>query len=312
MQDNARKITYGAMMIVLFAILLAVSLYVPVLGNVTMFFIPLPIILYRLKYDRTSAILITMTGVTLSFLIGGILLVPLAFVHGLLGFVVGETVKTGKTKLYTLMATGLTMLITGAIMYVASVVIFNINVIEAMFKGVREMQEQMSSLMEKFGGLPENYDEMMESTLTFYQNAVPSLFIITVFILTFIYITLNLEVAHRLGNKVEKFPPFREMRLPMITVILYGGVLLMSLFLKVEPGSNFYLISINATMILRFLFLLQGISFIHHYMHELKLPKVVTIVATGFALLLSPITTILGILDVGVNIRAWIGKDKTK
>lgn len=37
MQDNARKITYGAMMIALFAILLAVSLYVPLLGSIIMF-----------------------------------------------------------------------------------------------------------------------------------------------------------------------------------------------------------------------------------------------------------------------------------
>ena len=63
MQDNARKITYGAMMIALFAILLAVSLYIPLLGSVTMFFIPLPIILYRLRYDRTSSILVTMRRV---------------------------------------------------------------------------------------------------------------------------------------------------------------------------------------------------------------------------------------------------------
>ena len=57
---------------------------------------------------------------------------------------------------------------------------------------------------------------------------------------------------------------------------------------------------------------MQGISLIHHYMYEMKLPKVVTVIATVFALMLSPITTILGILDAGMNIRAWIGKDKMK
>ncbi|WP_318616550.1 YybS family protein [Sporosarcina sp. YIM B06819] len=312
MQDNARKITYGAMMIALFAILLAVSLYAPLLGNVTMFFIPLPIILYRLRYDRTSSLLVTATGVMLSLLIGGILLVPFALIHGLLGFVVGETVKTGKTKLYSLMATGLTLLITGMMMYVAAVFAFNFNAIDELFKVIDEVRVQMSSFMGKVGGLPDNYNEMMDSQIEFYQTAIPSMFIISVFVLAFIYITLNLEVASRLGNAVPKFPPFREMKLPVMTVILYGVVLLLSLFVATEPGTNFYLISINATMILRFLFLLQGISLIHHYMHEMKLPKVVTVVATGFALLLSPITTMLGILDAGMNIRAWIRKDKVK
>ena len=73
----------------------------------------------------------------------------------------------------------------------------------------------------------------------------------------------------------------------MITVIIYGVILLISLFADVKPGTNLYLIIVNATSILRFLFLLQGISFIHYYINEMKLPKVATVVATIFALMLS-------------------------
>ncbi|WP_342507557.1 YybS family protein [Sporosarcina sp. FSL K6-2383] len=312
MQDNARKVTYGAMMIALFAVLLAVSLYAPILGNVTMFFIPLPIILYRLRYDRASSLLVTTTGIMLSLLVGGIVLVPFAFIHGLLGFVVGDTVQTNKTKLYTLMATGLTLLVTGILMYAAAVLVFGFNAIDELFKMIDEAREQVTSFMGTLGGLPDNYDKLMDTQIEFYQTAIPSLFIITIFVLSFIYITLNLEVASRLGNKVQKFPPFREMKLPVMTVIVYGIVLLLSLFVPAEPGTNYYLITINATMILRFLFLLQGISFVHYFIYEMKVPKVMSVVATIFALLLSPITTMLGILDAGMNIRAWIRKDKLK
>jgi len=152
----------------------------------------------------------------------------------------------------------------------------------------------------------------MDSQIEFYQTAIPSMFIISIFVMAFIYITLNLEVASRLGNKIPKFPPFREMKLPVATVIVYGIVLLWSLFAPAEPGTNLYLISINATMILRFLFLLQGVSLVHHFIYNTKAPKVMTVVVTVFALILSPITTMLGILDTGMNIRAWIGKDKLK
>src|SRR6185437_12823288 len=103
-----------------------------------------------------------------------------------------------------------------------------------------------------------------------------------------------------------------EMKLPIITVIVYGVILLLTYTVKMEPGTNLYLICLNATIILRTLFLLQGISLIHYYMYKMKLPKVVTFVATLFALLFNPVTTLLGILDSGINIRAWIGKDKTK
>lgn len=312
MQDNARKITYGAMMIALFAILLAVTLYIPPLGMITIFIIPLPIILYRLRYNRTSSILVTVTGITLSLLVGGVTLVPFAFVFGLLGIVIGETVSIGKTKLYTLMATGLILLTTGTIMYVAAVFTVNFNVIDEFLTATDEIRLQMPLLMEKLGGLPNNYDKMIDSQITFYQTTIPSLFIISIFVMAFIFITVNLEVVSRLGNKVEKFPPFREMKLPVMTVIVYGIVLLLSLFIPAEPGTNFYLISNNATMILRFLFLLQGISLVYHIVYTMKASKVMTVIVTIFALVMSPITTMLGILDTGMNIRAWIEKDKVK
>ncbi len=312
MQDNARKITFGAMMIALFAILLAVSMYAPLIGNITMFFIPLPIILYRLKYDRASSLLMLAAAVTLSILIGGILLVPFALIHGILGFVIGETVGMGKTKLYIFMATGLTLLITSIVMYVGAVLLFGFNMIGELMKVMESSQEQVKVFMTNAGGLPDNYDEMISSTFAMYENTIPSIFILSVFMLAFIILTLNLGVAKRLGFEVPKFPPFRDLKLPVITVILYGAILLISLLTEMKAGTNLYLITGNATVILRFLFLLQGISLIHYYINEMKLPKVATVVATIFALLLTPVTTLIGILDSGVNIRAWIRKDKSK
>jgi uncharacterized protein YybS (DUF2232 family) len=312
MQDNARKITFGAMMIALFAILLAVSLYAPLIGNITMFFIPLPIILYRLKYDRASSLLVWVAGIVLSLLIGGILLAPFAFVHGFLALVIGETIRMGKTKLYSFMATGLTLLISVMMIYVGAVLFFGFNMIDVLRTAMQDSKEQTSSIMSKYGGLPDNYDEVFDSTLSMYEYTIPSLMILFVFALAFIIVTLNLGVAKRLGFEVPKFSPFRDMKLPVIAVILYGAILLISLLTEMEPGSNLYLITSNATVILRFLFLLQGISLIHYYINEMKLPKVASVVATIFALLLTPVTTLIGILDSGVNIRAWIRKDKSK
>lgn len=312
MQDNARKITYGAMMIALFAILLAVSLYMPLVGSITMFFIPLPIILYRLKYDRASSLLVWVSGIFLSLLIGGILLAPFAFVHGLLALIIGETIRMGKTKLYSFMATGLTLLISGMMIYVGAVLFFGFNMIDVLRTAIQDSKEQTSSIMSKYGGLPDNYDEVVTSMLNVYEYTIPSLFIMSIFTLAFIILTLNLGVAKRLGFEVPKFPPFREMKLPIITVILYGGILLISLFTEMKPGTNLYLITVNATTLLRFLFLLQGISLIHYYVKEMKLPKVATFIATVLAMILTPITTMLGILDTGVNIRAWLRKDKLK
>ena len=132
------------------------------------------------------------------------------------------------------------------------------------------------------------------------------------FSLAFVFVSINLLVVKRLGHIVQSFPPFREMKLPLITVWYYLLILLSGFIFDMAQGTNMNLIYINATVILRFLFFLQGISLIHYYMNEKKLPKWVTVISTVFALFLSPITILLGVLDTGLNARTWIGKDKRK
>ena len=152
----------------------------------------------------------------------------------------------------------------------------------------------------------------MDASIDFYETAIPSLFIIGVFSFAFVFVTFNLIAVKRLGHNVQNFPPFREMKLPLITVWYYLIILLAGFIFDIGQGTNMYLIYINASVILRFLFFLQGISLIHYFMNDKKLPKWLTVVSTVFALFLSPITILLGVLDTGLNVRAWIGKEKSK
>ena len=89
-------------------------------------------------------------------------------------------------------------------------------------------------------------------------------------------------------------------------------IILLPLFMKIEIGSTAELMYVNGSFIIRFLFLLQGISFIHHITYEMKSKKWLTIVLSIVAILLSPLTVILGILDTGMDIRGWVGKNKSK
>lgn len=310
MQDNTRKITYGAMMIAIFVILLAITTYVPLLGSITIFFAPLPIILYRLQYDRSAAFLVTITGIV-SSLLGGIAMLPFAILFGLLGLVIGDTIKTEKTKLYTFMASGLTILVITIGSYAATILFLGIDVIKEMISLLQETQEQMLTFMESFGTPPEGFVEQMQETLDLTVAAIPAAFIIASYSLGLVMVILNLAVAKRLGHKVPQFPPFRLMKLPTLTVWVYLLILVVPLFVAIEEESTFFLIVVNASMILRLLFIVQGLSLIHYYMYEAKLPKWGTVISTVFAILLAPITILLGIIDTGMNIRAWIGRGKS-
>lgn len=310
MQDNARKITFGAMMIAIFVIMLAISVYVPLLGVVMSLFIPLPILLYRLRHDRAASILVMITATVVS-LIGGLALFPAAILFGALGLVIGDTIESGKSKLYTSMASGLTIVIITILTYVASIFFLGINVIEKSINLIREVQEEVFLSLEKYGEVTERLRQQTEQLMDSLLSTIPSSFMITCFSLAFIIVYLNLAIAKKLGHTVTNYPPFREMKLPLLTMWFYLLILLLPFFTTVEEGTTFYLIVINATIIFRFLFILQGISFIHHCVHEMKLPKGVTVISTIIAILLSPFTILLGILDIGMNIRAWIGRGKS-
>lgn len=312
MQDQARKITYGAMMVALFALLLAVTLYVPLIGFFTLFFIPLPILLYRLKYDRMSTIAVMAATFFVTAIIGGLLSVPAAIILSLVGVVIGETIQAGQSKLYVFMATGVTLLITSMMAYVGSIYVFNINPIDQLLNEFELMQEQMMTFLSSSGNTTREVEELISSTFVYYQSIIPALFILTSFLLAYFFVLPNLAIASRIGFQVPKFASFRNMRLPMITVFVYGILLLFSLFNRTDPGTTSYLVEANAMIILRFLFFLQGLSLIYYALHSMKLPIIVNVLATIFAALFSPITVLLGILDTGVNVRAWIGKDRMR
>lgn len=312
MQDRAGKITYGAMMMAMFVILLGITIYIPVVGLLTIFVTPLPIMLYRLRFDRASALLVLVGGILLSMLIGGLIVLPISLAFGAIGLVMGDTMAAKKTKLYTFMASGLTMLMTLMLTYVAVVLFFQVNIIEELMVALRESQEQMTAMMTRFGEVPENFEKQLTDMMAFYEAAMPSTFILGSFSFAFILVIVNAAIAKRLGHTLPRFGAFGDMKLPTPTVWVYLIIILMPFLAKLEQGSMSELIYVNASVILRVLFFVQGISLVLYYMKHMKLPKWVTVLAVLFAIILSPVTILLGILDTGMNFRAWISRDKSK
>ncbi|WP_153733052.1 YybS family protein [Sporosarcina obsidiansis] len=310
MQDQARRITYGAMMVALFAILLAFTMYVPLLGVLTLLFIPLPITLYRLRYDRLSTLLVAACTWLITLLIGGLLSIPSAIVLSMVGFVIGDTVRTSKSKLYVFMATGLTLLVSLSVMYLGTVWFFKINPIDQLLQQFQAVQEEALTILTGMGNTTRDVERLVAESFTYYQTIVPSLFILSVFIAAYLFVMPILAIAERLRFEVPKFASFVTMRLPFMTLVVYVGLLLFSIFSQTEQGTTLYLMEANAILIFRFLFFLQGLALIYFALQTMKLPRIVNVLATMLALFLSPFTVLLGSLDVAINIRAWIGKDK--
>lgn len=307
MQKNQTSyLTYGAMMIALFAILLAMSVYIPFLGFITSFIVPLPIAWFSAKFERKYAVYVTLIGLAISFIIGGIFGFIFALIVAPLGLIIGDSIRNHKSKLYLLMTSGIFLLLMTAVQYIISILILNINILEQFFEGIEIYYEQVGNIMASVGQLPKNYDEMVAHSLQLVQTMMPSYFIATMFATAFIYLSINLPLLRKLKIKVPKFPKFMHFKLPKAVLWYYLIVSILTLIISYEIGSFGYMATVNAMFILRALLFLQGVSLIHYYFHLQGYPRWTAILGTFLAIPLFTFTIILGVFDLGFNLRSYL------
>jgi len=305
--QKTRQLTNGAMMTALFAVLLAISVYVPVLSLISTLFLALPIAWYSAKYPVKASALVAVVGVVLSFLIGGLLSLPLALIHIPLGLMIGLSIHYKKSKLFMFMGASIVLLLSLMVQYMAAIAFFGINFLEEFMVTMRSSYEQAGTWLERLGSeSTQEYEELVAQFMLTFETLLPTLLILSVFTTVWFLLLILLPILKRLGIEVPKFPPFREMRLPKSVLWYYLIVFLVSLLSDFEQGTMAYLIFANASMLLQFLLFLQGVSFYHFYIHQEGWPRWVTVVVTVLAFPLQSFTSIIGILDLGFDIRGWI------
>ncbi len=303
---QTRKLTNGAMMAAVFTVLLAVSVYVPLLNAITTLFLALPIAWYSAKYDWKASALFGTVSLILAFLIGGLLALPLALIHVPLGVMIGLSIYYKKSKLFMFMGSGIVLLLSVMLQYVASIWLFGINVIEEMMTAIELSYKQTGALMESFGATGVDYDKFISQIMFSFETLLPALLILAVFTTVWVLLLILLPILKRLGTDVPKFPPFRDMRLPKSVLWYYLIVLLVPLLSDLQPGTMIYMIFINASIVLQFLLFLQGVSFYHFYIQQEGWPKWVKVLVTILALPLLSFTSIVGLVDLGFDIRGWV------
>ncbi|WP_203333362.1 YybS family protein [Planococcus beigongshangi] len=307
--QRTRQITNGALMAALFTVLLAVSLYVPILNLVTVFFLPLPIAWYSAKYPWKPSLLVAAVAFLLTFMAGGVLALPVAFLYVPFGFMIGLSIYYGKSKLYMFMGSSIILLMSVMLQYLISILLLGINVIEEFFKAIRISFAENMDMLKRYGGTEEQieqYNETAASLLGSLEVTMPALIIIMIFATVWIHLLINLPLLKRLGIQVPKFPPFADMKLPKAVLWYYLIVLLISMLSDLERGTMMFLAVTNAMLILQMLLFLQGIAFYHFYIKVEGWPKWVTAVVTVLAFPLQTFTIIVGIVDLGFNIRGWV------
>ncbi|OAK19378.1 YybS family protein [Bacillus wiedmannii] len=308
---NTKFITEGAALLAIYAMLLLISMYVPILGRVVTFALPLPFILLMIRYRLSNAFVIF----TAAFLIAVILGQPIGLiktvVFGVMGIVLGYMYKQQRKPLEILITGSLAYLVSIMLIYVASIKFFNIDFIKQMQNMFNESVVQ-SEKIASAAGMPVSKEqkELLAQMNDILQTIFPSIFVMASVCLSWITVMISGSVLRKLKHDVKPWPKFKDIQLPKSIVWYYVIFILLSTFIKVEPTSYLHMVFSNLYVIFALLLVLQGLTFIAFLAHSKGFTKgipIISFIVCMFIPMLFPLVTILGIIDLGISLRSKIG-----
>ncbi len=101
---QTKFITEGAVLLALYAILLLISMYVPILGTVVTFALPLPFILLMIRHKLSNVLVVFVAALFVTIIVSQPLNLVKTIMFGLIGIVLGYMYKTRKKPVEILIA----------------------------------------------------------------------------------------------------------------------------------------------------------------------------------------------------------------
>ncbi|MDX8363250.1 MULTISPECIES: YybS family protein [Bacillaceae] len=302
---NTKVLTEGAILLAIFIILVFISMYIPFLGSVSIFFLPLPIMLFTIRNGLRNGIILIIPAILLTIAVGSVLAVPLALMFTSGGIVTGYLIKKKKSHYMTLLIGTVIYLINITFIYVGSMLLFKIDFINEMTLLMNESITMATSMMEGVGqDVNEQVLKQFQATVDLFQYLIPSFFVMTAFLFALISLIVSIPIIKRFNINIEPWPPFRDLMLPKSVIWYYLITIIMSFV--IEEESSLFFPMINIDFILQLLMIIQGMSLLFYFLHHKGYSKVVQLFVFIISLFLIPIIRILGIIDIGFDLRKRI------
>ncbi|AJG59053.1 MULTISPECIES: YybS family protein [Bacillus] len=308
---STKFITEGAALLAIYAMLLLISMYVPILGAVVTFALPLPFILLTIRYKLSSAFVIFTAALFITVIVSQPMNLVKTTMFGLIGIVLGYMYKKQKKPVEILMAGTLAYLIGIMLIYVASIKFFNIDLMKQMQNMFNESMTQSEKIVTAAGmPISKEQKELFVQMNDILQTVFPSILVMVSVCLSWITVIISGSALRKLKHDVIPWPKFKDIQLPKSIVWYYVIFILLSTFIKVEPTSYLHMVFSNLYVIFALLLVLQGLTFIAFLAHSKGFTKgvpIISFIACMFIPMLFPLVTILGIIDLGISLRSKIG-----
>lgn len=305
---NIHKLTEGAVLLAAYTVILLITMYIPFIGIVLVFFLALPFIIFAAKNHRKNILIFLLAAVFLSFIAGGLNGVSFSILFGFTGVVIGDFIREGKSRMAGFLAGSFAFLIALVTLYTIMVSLLEINLIKDMQRELEQALLQSINLIAIPEGISKNeLIDQMKLILELAATLIPSYFLLASFIVVFIIEVVSFPIVARFLSNIPRWKPFRELVLPRSFLWYYLIVLLVSMFIDLDAGSYWYMVIMNLSFILQLIMTIQGLSLIYYFFYIKKqsraIPILITVAIFVMPMLFLPLVRILGIIDLGFNIK---------
>lgn len=309
---NTQMLIEGALMLAIYIVMLLLMVFVPLTSIPLQLFCILPFLLYSSKYSVKYSILLIIGAVLISFIVGSVFASALAFLFGTLGLMMGYCIRKKESKQIIYISSSIVLLANIILIFVVAAVFFKLNFIDEFVTMYQTTIDQYMDTLSKFGQTPpKELQEQLTTMLNLIGLMTPSLLIGTSFITVIIIMLVNFPILKRLKVDVPSFQPFRLLQFSKSVLWLYLIVLILSLIVNTEENTYMHMALLNAGFILQTLLVIQGLAFIFYFCHIKKWTKAIPILAvvlTFFIPIVLSIVRVLGIIDLGFNLRQLLNK----
>jgi uncharacterized protein YybS (DUF2232 family) len=265
----------------------------------------LPFIIYSEKHGIKPALIMLAAALFISLMAGVFLItLPLTLSFGTVGIIIGWMLKNQKSKMMIFLITSLVLLISIVIQYILSILFLGMNVIQESKEQSEKILADAIQRAEELGQpLPSERIEDIRSSMEQFEIIIPSFFLMISFVTMLIIISVNFPLLRKIGIHTAEFPPFRNWKLPQSIVWYYLITLILMITVRPEVGTYLHWALFNLFYVLQLLLVVQGLSFIYFFAHLKNWPKGLVILITVLAFPLYEFVRILGIIDLGFDLR---------
>ncbi|WP_110928055.1 YybS family protein [Bacillus massiliglaciei] len=312
--NNGRKVAEGGVLLAIYCILFLMTLYLPLLGGIVFFFVPIPFILFAVKQELSWCFGFLFIACVLSVILGSLFSVILPLTAGLVGLTVGHFLKQGRSMLSMYITSVLVFLGSLIVMLAGSSVIFGVNFIQEFTSVMKKSFDQSSSMIQGMGleGSEAQLAQLKELP-ELINTLLPTMLVISSMGIVFLMILAAQPFIKRFSSRMVEWPPFRNLRLPKSILWYYLITMLFSLFITEESSHFGYSAVLNLLYILQFFIIIQGYSFVFFFAHVKGWAKPVPYIILAVTLLIpffSFFIRLLGIIDLGFPFRERIKGEK--